>query len=56
MFKIKTGHYLVLLMPETMKLLGSIESKITKVKNNENVAHLEITKAVHCHNSNNDYQ
>ena len=43
-------------MPETMKLLESIESKITKVKNSENVAHLEITKAVHCHNSSNDYQ
>ena len=55
-FKIKTEHYLVLLMPETMKLLGSIESKITKGKNGENVAHLEITKAVHCHNANNDCQ
>ena len=55
-FKIKIGHYLVLLMPETMKLLGSIESKIKKGKNSENVAHLEILKAVYCHNSNNDYQ
>ena len=30
---IKTGHYLELLTPETMKLLGSTESKITKDKN-----------------------
>ena len=29
-FKIKTGYYLELLTPETMKLLGSTESKITK--------------------------
>ena len=31
--KIKTGYYLELLTPETMKSLGSIESKITKDKN-----------------------
>ena len=30
--KIKTGYYLELLMPETMKLLGSTKSKITKDK------------------------
>ena len=29
-FKIKTGYYLELLTPETMKLLGSTKSKITK--------------------------
>ena len=29
MFKIKNGYYLELLTPETMKLLGSTESKIT---------------------------
>ena len=29
-FKIKKGYYLELLTPETMKLLGSTESKITK--------------------------
>ena len=40
-FKIKTGYYLELLTPETMKLLGSTESKITKDKNGENVPHLE---------------
>ena len=31
-FKIKNGYYLELLTPETMKLLGSTESKITKDK------------------------
>ena len=31
-FKIKSGYYLELLTPETMKLLGSTESKITKDK------------------------
>ena len=29
-FKIKNGHYLKLSTPETMKLLGSTENKITK--------------------------
>ena len=32
-FKIKTGYYLELLMPETMKLLGSTKNKINKDKN-----------------------
>ena len=32
-FKIKTGYYLKSLMPETMKLLASTKSKITKDKN-----------------------
>ena len=36
-FKIKNGYYLELLTPETMKLLGSSENKITKDKNGENV-------------------
>ena len=31
-FKIQTGYYLELLTPETMKLLGSTENKITKLK------------------------
>ena len=43
-FKIKTGYYLELLTPETMKLLGSTKSKISKNKNGENVPHLEILK------------
>ena len=48
-FKIKTGYYLELLMPETMKLLWSAENKI-KDKNRENAPHLEITEVVlvHC--------
>ena len=50
-FKIKNGYYLELLTPETMKLLGSTESKITKDKNGENVPHLEVVELV-----NNDYQ
>ena len=41
-FKIKNGYYLELLTPETMKLLGSTESKITKDKNGENVPHLDV--------------
>ena len=45
-FKIKTGHYLKLLMPETMILLGSTKSKIIKDKDGENVPHLEITGVV----------
>ena len=43
-FKIKNGYYLELLTPETMKLLGSTERKITKDKNCENLPHLEITE------------
>ena len=39
-FKIKTGYYLQLLTPETMLLLGSTESEITKNKSGENVPHL----------------
>ena len=42
MFKIKNGYYFELLTRETMKLLGSTESKITKDKNGGNVPHLEI--------------
>ena len=40
-----------------MKLLGSTENKITKDKNGENVAKLEITGVVlvHCNIFNNDY-
>ena len=41
-FKIKTGYYLELLTPETMKLLGSTKSKITNDKNGENLPHLEV--------------
>ena len=41
-FKIKTGYYLELLTPETMKLLGITENEITKDKNGQNVRHFEI--------------
>ena len=56
-FKIKSGYYLELLTPETMKLFGSAESKITKNKNGENVTHLEVIELVliHCNLVNNDY-
>ena len=56
-FKIKSGYYLELLTPETMKLLGSTESKITDT-NDGNVPHLEIVELVlvHCNLVNNDYQ
>ena len=42
-------------MPETIRLLGSTKSKITK---DQNVPHLEITKVVlvHCNTFNNEYQ
>ena len=57
-FEIKSGYYLELLTPETMKLLGSTESKITEDKDGEIVPHLEIVELVlvHCNLVNNDYQ
>ena len=45
-FRINTGYCLELLTPETINLLGSTKSKMTKDKNAENVPHLEITEAV----------
>ena len=55
-FKIKNGYSFKLLTPETMKLLGSTEKKITRYKNVENVPHLEIIEVVlvHCDIVNND--
>ena len=57
-FKIKNGYYLELLTPETMKLLGSTKSKITKDKNGENVPHVKVVELVlvHCNLVTNDYQ
>ena len=57
-FRMKTGYYLELLTPETMKLVGSTKSKITKDENGENIPNLEITEVVlvHCNIVNNDYQ
>ena len=43
-FRIKTGYYLEILTTETMKLLGSTKSKITKDRNVENVPYLEVLK------------
>ena len=56
-FKIKNGYSLELLTPETIKLLGSTENKITKDKNDKDMPHLEITEIilVHCNIVNNDY-
>ena len=58
MFKIKIGCYLKLFMPETIKLLGIIKSKITKNENGENMLHVEITEVVLVHHNiaNNNYQ
>ena len=57
-FKIKTGYYLELLTPETMKLHGSTKNKITKDEDGANVLHLGITKVVLMHYNiiNNHYQ
>ena len=57
-FKIKSGYCLELFTPETMKLLRSAESKITKDKNGENAPHLEVVELVLVHSNpvNNDYQ
>ena len=57
-FEIKNEYHLEILTPETMELLGSTESKITKDKNSENFHHLEIVELVliHCNIVNNNYQ
>ena len=56
--KNKTGFYLKLLTPETMKLLQRSKNEITKDKSAENIPHLEITKVVllRCNFVNNNYQ
>ena len=57
-FKIKTGYYLQLLMPQTMKLLGSTKNKTTKDKDGKNIPYLQITEVllVHYNIINIDYQ
>ena len=45
-FKIKTGYYLEFVTLETIKSLGSTNSKITKNENGQNVHTLEITEIV----------
>ena len=41
-FKITTGYYFELLTPGSMKLLQSTKNEISKGRNFENVAHLEV--------------
>ena len=48
-FKLMTGYYLELLMPETMKLLGSTKIEINKDINGENVPCLEIAEVLLIH-------
>ena len=57
-FKLTTGYFLELSTTETIKLLGSTKSKISKDENSENVPHLEINEIVliHCNIVNNDHQ
>ena len=57
-FKIKTGHKLELLSPETMKLLGSTKKDVDKDKDREDVPKLESVEVVlmHCNLVNNNYQ
>ena len=57
-FKIKSRYYVDFLIPKTMKLLGTTESKITRDKNGEHVPHLEFVQLalVHCNLVNNNYQ
>ena len=56
-FRIKNENSLELLIPETMKLPGNTENKITIEENGENVLHLEITEEVLVHYNivNNNY-
>ena len=58
MFKIKTGYYLELLTPDTMKLFGSTKSKITKDQNGKSLPHLKLIEVVlrHCNIVNKNYQ
>ena len=53
-FKIKTGHKLELLTPETMRLLGSTRKDVDSDKNSENVS-VEVV-LVHWNLVKNDYQ
>ena len=50
-FRIKKGYYLKLLTPETIKLLRSTRSKITKDENGEKVPRLKITEGVLVHSN-----
>ena len=56
--ELRMDYSLELLTPETRKLFGSTENKITKYKNCENIPHLKIIEVVlvHCNIVNNYYQ
>ena len=41
---LKRGYYLELLTPKMMKLLRSTYNKVTKIENDKNVLHLELTE------------
>ena len=58
MLKFKTGYYIELLTPKTIKSIGSTKSKMTKDKIGENVPYLEITEVVlvHCNVVNSSFQ
>ena len=45
-FAIRTGYFLEILTPETLKLLGNTKSKINKNENGKNVPNIEITELV----------
>ena len=45
-FRIKTGYYLQLLTPETIKSLGSTKSKRAKDKNGKILPNLEIIEVL----------
>ena len=50
-FRIKTRYYLVILMPETMKVCESIKSKTNNNTNGKHVLHLGITEVVIVHSN-----
>ena len=58
MFEMKTGFYLQLLTPETMKLIASTKSKKTKNENGGNVPNLKTTEVIliHCNIADNNCQ
>ena len=57
-FNIKSGYFLELLIPETMKHLLSTKNKINNDENDKNVSHIEITEVVlvYCKIVSNNYQ
>ena len=58
MFKMKTGFYLQLLTPETMKLIASTKNKKSKNENGGNVPNLKTTEVIliHCNIADNNCQ